>query len=314
MGDDLLMGTVEDEDVDVAGLLGTRLVSGERLAGGYSHETRLLTCTDGRVVVRFGGGDPRVEAAVMRAASEHVPVPEVLRVEACHGEHHRPFMALELVEGVLLQDVLSRTETRARVELAEEVGAVAARVGGHRFETPGFFADETLSVPPERPWSEQLPEVAASAMDGTDRLPPAVRTGWVRLCADHAGELVAVDPMARLVHSDLNPKNLLVRRDGGRWRVAALLDWEFAYAGCPYGDPANMARFGDDYPDGFLRRFRHTYAEHAPELADRWQRIGRVLDMFSLSALVTRPAGHPIADRAAQVVREWVAGGLPRDD
>lgn len=93
-----------------------------------------------------------------------------------------------------------------------------------------------------------------------------------------------------------------------------MLDWEFAYSGCPYADPGNVARFGADYPAGFLRQFRAAFAEQSPELAPGWQRIGRVLDMFALSELVTRPAGHRIADRAADVVRAWTAGGIPVDD
>ena len=33
--------------------------------------------------------------------------------------------------------------------------------------------------------------------------------------------------------------------------------------------------------------------------------------MFALSDLVTRPAGHPVADRAAAQIRRWIANGVP---
>jgi hypothetical protein len=36
-----------------------------------------------------------------------------------------------------------------------------------------------------------------------------------------------------------------------------------------------------------------------------------VFDMFALSDLVTRPEGHEVADQAAEVIREWVAEGVP---
>lgn len=301
---------LEGEPETVASLLGTRLVSSESLAGGYSHETCLLTCTDARFVVRFGGERPDIEASVMRAAATDVPVPAVVLVQPPGGEHSRGFIVLEFVEGRLLEHVLDGAADDV-TGLGLQVGSVAGRISRRRFDAPGFFADDDLTVPPERPWSEQLPDVAVSSMEHTDRLSRTVGARWVRLCTERAGDLRAVDGTARLVHSDLNPKNLLVRHDRHGWRVAAVLDWEFGYSGCPYADPANMARFGAEYPAGFLGRFRAGFAEQQPDLAPAWTRIGRVLDMFALSNLVTRPAGNPIADRAAGVIRDWVHHGVP---
>ena len=95
----------------------------------------------------------------------------------------------------------------------------------------------------------------------------------------------------------------------------AVLDWEFSYSGCPYGDAANMARFGGDYPPRFLDGFLAAFAEHQPAdlpPAEEWRYLGRVLDMFALSDLVTRPAGHPVAEQAAELIRRWVGEGVPR--
>ncbi|MPY80553.1 MAG: hypothetical protein GEV04_19315 [Actinophytocola sp.] len=103
------------------------------------------------------------------------------------------------------------------------------------------------------------------------------------------------------------------RTDSG-WGVTAVLDWEFSYSGCPYGDAGNMTRFGDDYPDGFLAGFRAAFAEHLPaelELDENWAYLGHVLDMFALSELVARPESHLIADKAAARIRDWVAHGVP---
>lgn len=119
------------------------------------------------------------------------------------------------------------------------------------------------------------------------------------------------------MHADINPKNILVSRTRDAWQVDAVLDWEFAFSGCPYGDAANMTRFGADnaadYPAGFLDGFCAAFAEHQPPdlpLAEEWSYLGRVLDMFALSDLVTRPAGNPIADQAAQQIRRWISEGI----
>lgn len=118
------------------------------------------------------------------------------------------------------------------------------------------------------------------------------------------------------MHSDFNPKNIMVSPTRSGWFVDAVLDWEFSYSGCPYADAANMARFGADYPAGFLEGFRAGFASHdAPgrPLLDQWVYLGHVLDMFALCSLVTRPLGHPVADRAAEEMRRWTTHGVPDD-
>jgi Ser/Thr protein kinase RdoA (MazF antagonist) len=305
------------EEIDgIAAALDRTVVAERTLAGGFSHETCLLTLADGQVVARLGGPDPAIEAAVMATARRRVPVPEVLLVLRPADEDARPAMVLEYVPGTPLTDVLSAGGfgEASLGELGAEVGRVVAGIGAVSFEHRGFFADEHLVVRPEPPWSRQLPEVAATCMAATPpaRLDLATRQAWVELCTAHAPALTDVDDHARLVHSDINPKNILVTRTPGGWRVDAVLDWEFSYSGCPYGDAANMARFGADYPDRFLDGFRAAFAEHQPfNPAEDWGYLGRVLDMFALSDLLTRPAGHPVAEQAAEVVRRWVAGGVP---
>ncbi|MBS2537254.1 phosphotransferase [Catenulispora sp. NF23] len=184
------------------------------------------------------------------------------------------------------------------------------------FSRPGFFADAGLSVRPGLPWSRQLPEFVAQCMEAApeERLDAATRRAWAKLCSAHAPALVGVDNQARLVHSDLNPKNILVTRARGGWRVDAVLDWEFSFSGSPYADAANMIRFRADAPEEFRAGFRAAFAEHLS--ADLhpgrdWLYLGRVMDMFALSDLVTRPVGHPVADQAAREIRRWTAEGVP---
>lgn len=281
------------------------------LAGGFSHETSLVTLTDGQsVVVRIGGNDHAIEAAVMAAATRHVPVPRVV-CTLPEGDGARGVMVLEHVAGLPLGEVLATRGTRA---LGVEVGRVLAATSQITFDRPGFFADPTLAVGVEPPWSEQLPGFATSCMEQVpaDRLAADARAAWVDLCTTHAPRLAAIDGQARLVHSDANPKNILVDATGTR--VVAVLDWEFGYAGSPYADAANMLRFGATYPAGFRDGFRSGFAAHQPAdlpLADDWLYLGRLLDMFALSQLVTHPEGHPIAEQAADVVRRWLADGIP---
>jgi Ser/Thr protein kinase RdoA (MazF antagonist) len=257
----------------------------------------------------------------MAVARRYVPVPQVLLVipPLAVNDRTRPAMVLEYAAGTPLSHVLSGGDLSGTAlgKLGAEVGRVVADIGAATFDHRGFFADEHLAVRAERPWSQQLPEFAETCMTATPqtRLYQATRRAWTDLCAAHAPALAGIDDHTRLVHADINPKNLLVTRTRGSWRVDAVLDWEFSYSGCPYGDAATMARFGADYPDHFLDGFSNAFADHQPAdlpLAEDWVYLGRILDMFALSDLVTRPLGHPIADQAADRIRRWVAEGVPR--
>jgi aminoglycoside phosphotransferase (APT) family kinase protein len=303
----------------VARSLGVNVLDCRILAGGFSHETCLLTLTEGHVVTRLGGADPVIEAAVMVMAAERVPVPRVLAVLPAAGPDARPLMALEYVPGTPLSEILdSREPDDASLSaLGREVGRTVATIGEVTFDRPGFFADAGLTVDPQTPWSSQLPELVAAWLPKvpTDRLDQATGQAWLELCAGHAPALTRIDHQARLVHADVNPKNILVGRDGSGWRVTAMLDWEFSFSGCPYADAANMMRFGADYPPAFLTGFQQGFVAHQPAdlpLPHDWAYLGHVFDMFALSDLLTRPMGNPVSDRAAAEIRRWIAFGVPR--
>ncbi|MDN5855866.1 MAG: phosphotransferase [Actinomycetia bacterium] len=242
-------------------------------------------------------------------------MPRVRDVHESASADVRSFMVVDHVEGVLLSEVLESEDSADRLRaLGGAVAEVSLCVGAVTIASrPGFFADFELCVPPERPWSEQLPEIAADCMESTPdaRLGPSARCAWVDLCTKHAPALAEVDDQSRLVHSDFNPKNIMVTRTEVGWRVASLLDWEFAYAGCRYADAGNMLRHADAYPIAYVDGFRAGYAAGSPVGVD-WEYLGAVIDMFALSDLVTRPGVHPIADLAATRIRALIANALGR--
>ncbi|MFB7719436.1 phosphotransferase [Nocardia sp. NPDC056100] len=309
-----------DEARRIGEILGDRVLESRVLAGGYSHETCLLVLSARSVVVRVGTADHAIEAAVMAAAAQRLPVPTVIGVvpSTSADEPPRSVMMLDYVAGTQLSQVLSDTSLSSKDfrSLGEEVGRVAAETSAISFDRPGFFADSDLTVSTVPLWSEQLPAFADQCMTAVPevRLELSARRAWAELCAAHAPALTAVNHQARLVHSDMNPKNLLVTRTSTGWRVDAVLDWEFSHSGCPYADAANMVRFGHDYPAPFLQGFAAGFTNHLPEdlnTPSDFGYLGRVLDMFALSDLATRPPGHPVADQAAHQIRHWLATGVP---
>src|SRR5258708_17553090 len=127
----------------IAAALGRAVVGWSTLAGGYSHETCLLTLADRPVVARFGGPDPAIEAAVMVAADGWVPVPGVLLVMQATDDGSRSGMVIEHVAGMPLSYVLARPDLSLAEsrDLGAVVGRAAAGIAAVSFDRPGFFAD-----------------------------------------------------------------------------------------------------------------------------------------------------------------------------
>jgi hypothetical protein len=231
-------------------------------------------------------------------------------------------MVLEFVSATPLSEVLSGADAADEAsmrELGAEVGRILGCIGHVTFDRPGFFGNADLVVGANlgddmEPWSKQLPVVALNCMVAAPegRLGPGERDACIDLCREHAPALQRIDDQSRLVHADANPKNVLVSRGPEGWRVDAVLDWEFSFSGSPYADAANMTRFGGDYPLGFSDGFQSGFGASQSDNSNKdWAYLGRVMDMFALSDLVTRPAGHPVADRAAAEIRRWLAEGVP---
>ncbi len=102
-----------------------------------------------------------------------------------------------------------------------------------------------------------------------------------------------------LVHSDLNPKNVLV--DPASREVTGLLDWEYAHAGLPGTDLGNLLRFDRQPP--FADAVVATYRERVPDAGDDLLDTARAADLFALVDLAARRGENPVTERAHHLLR-----------
>jgi aminoglycoside phosphotransferase (APT) family kinase protein len=209
----------------------------------------------------------------------------------------------ELLPGVRGDLLLPTLDENGLRRAGEAVGEVAATLAGMPMLRAGLFVDGELTVQPFdldlRAWVE-------------DHRADLERQDWSagdlsRLVdlAERAQGLLDTVGRVSLVHSDLNPKNLLL--DPETLAVTGVLDWEFAHAGQPFTDLGNLLRFDRDpaYEAGVLAVWeaRHgTSAEHARTLA-------RCADLPALVDLAARSGANPVATRAEALLRAIVADG-----
>jgi aminoglycoside phosphotransferase (APT) family kinase protein len=110
-----------------------------------------------------------------------------------------------------------------------------------------------------------------------------------------------------LVHSDFKGFNILVRQVQRHWKVAGVLDWEFAFAGSPLVDIGNMLRYSHLHPPVFEKAFLNGYREQGGRLPAEWKRAAKLIDLLSLCEFLNAPAPR---DGLVQEVTGLITGTL----
>jgi aminoglycoside phosphotransferase (APT) family kinase protein len=177
--------------------------------------------------------------------------------------------------------------------LGASTGAVAAALAGMPMLRPGPFVDAELTVGAFPDGG--LDDWVASRLA---HWPEPGRTPLAEV-ARHAQDLLDTQRRTCLVHSDLNPKNLLV--DPDTLEVTGVLDWEFAHAGHPWTDLGNLLRFDrhPSYVAGVLGAWSTRHGGAVGELLDG----ARAADLWALVDLASRERDNPVADRAATLLK-----------
>jgi aminoglycoside phosphotransferase (APT) family kinase protein len=92
-----------------------------------------------------------------------------------------------------------------------------------------------------------------------------------------------------LSHSDYKPWNMLVRHG----EIAAVLDWEFAFANAPLNDVGNFLRYSARHPYEYESGFIQGYRAAGGVLPEDWKRLSRMVDLINLCSFLDRPEDDP---------------------
>ncbi|HEX3930589.1 MAG TPA: phosphotransferase [Nocardioides sp.] len=268
------------------------------LAGGWSGQTYLAQTAGERTVVRVypprlrDDAAPEIDAAVLRLVRGLVPVPDVLEVRRGAAEGSRPgLLVTSFVTGVRGDLLLTTLDEAGLAVLGGHLGSLVATVAGMPTLRPGPFVDPELTIG-DFGMADGLPGFVAEYADSLGW--PAADLSSLMAVAEHAQSLLDSVGRSCLVHSDANPKNVLV--DPESLVVTAVFDWEFAHSGCPVSDLGNLLRFDrvPAYADAVLAAWcerRGTCPAETLELA-------RAADLWALVDLAARRGQNPVADRA----------------
>lgn len=268
----------------------------EQLSGGCANLNYKISFADDskplllRIYIRNPDSAYREQkiAQLFEHNRDTVPVAQVYTVGDCEGYR---YAVIEYMFGVTLRDLLLHYEPAEWADLVHDAGTLLAAIGKIEFPVAGLL-DTHLKV--------TKPFVGKGIGDEIFNIlrEPAVAThlGQAKVKKIHHvltvhAELLPDASHHHLVHGDFDPSNILVSKHHDRWRISAILDWEFAFSGSRWWDVSNMLRYAYRMPAVYQESFLNGLKDAGVVLPDQWEAITHMLSLVSLVEAVAR--GNP---------------------
>ncbi len=225
-------------------------------------------------------GDPlAAEARALQVLRGEIdlPLPQLLSYAPKGEPMGKPYLLLSYLEGEPLPQIIAQLNEEQRYAIGRDLGALMTRVHAHTAPTYGVLPAEgwslATSMPePTRPANQgrrsaknqrsaSVPSrpLAPTSSDDVDYL--AERLHQALDAALAAGELdtsaseqilawlhqtlAPSNQRACLLHGDLRPERVLLRRRASSWQIAGLLGWSYALAWRPAWDHVTLQEAGN---------------------------------------------------------------------
>jgi fructokinase len=254
----------------------------ELLEGGLTNRNYLARFdgTGDCAVLRIYSHGPEVcekELGILRAASYVVPVPEVIHADPKGEDGAGPYIVYRFAEGITFLELKAKGSGEDMASAAYAIGMALAPV---RMIAPNGFPGSTAGYRLPNEWIDSnLLEQRLGAWE-INRLRAFVDAWWPwiqPLYADRA-----------LVHGDFNNRNTIVKHDGGRWTVTAILDWERASLASPLWDAARFICYESPHRPLREPHFANGFRDGGGTLPEDWTHFARTINAISAAESLTR--------------------------
>jgi aminoglycoside phosphotransferase (APT) family kinase protein len=285
-----------------------RVVSAAPLVGGlmnWNYAIRLSGTTE-RFVLRFYNRSPDAcakEVRLLEPLCGDLPVPHVLHAEVQGVGAYPPFCVLEFIDGISLRELRRRGDAKAVAEASYDAGRWLPRLARHSFQRSGLLSADlnVLNGPFTDASLVEVIEHITAAPLFRQRVGASLLSRMLALARSHDNGVTAE---VSLVHGDFNSPNIFVRYERGSWRVAAILDWEFAFAGSILCDIGNMLRYERPTQSRYEPHFSRGLLDSGWRAPDDWFLRARLADLPALCELLSR---DDVPEAVVVELRELIA-------
>lgn len=232
-----------------------------------------------------------------------IPVPQYYQIGEVDGYR---FALVEFMNGISLRDFLLSNPAPELSDMKAvmiEAGEILGAIQSFTFPHSGFFdRDLKIKTPID---AEGYVSFAQKCL----KSPTVIRQlgnekiTTIQGVLQKFGHLLPDGSHAHLVHADFDPANILVSRSGNRWKISAVLDWEFAFSGSWLCDVANMLRYSHEVSLDFEKSFLQGLKKAGLTLPPAWQLTVHMLNLISLLDCLARNASKEHPNQYADISR-----------
>ena len=254
------------------------------------------------------------EFAINKLTRAKVPSPEFLWHATTNGITGHPYVIMNWVEGQRLELVVNSLSASQLLTVARSVGAALAGVHGFTFAHTGFLSDELQPIEPLDLGAAGLRAYIVSCLcqePGRSRVDERFVADLLEFFDNECAILSQWQCPATLAHCDFGGSNILIDRDeSGEPKVAAILDFEFAFSAAPSFDFGNLLRKPLGAMPGFSDAVVAGYLANGGTLPQQWRKISLLSDLSAWADFLSRinPGEAVIADAKrviAETMRNW---------
>ena len=225
------------------------------------------------------------EVAIHRLIADQIPVPRHFYADDTCSRYPYAYSLMEWVEGTLMREVILSKNERAISQCLFAAGQYLDVLRQIKFSYGGFFQENLLV----RPFAEEekYHTYVMSLLQDTvvkESLGDALLNRVITL-VDHYVNLLPNQQEANLTHADYDPANIMVKEIEGQWIIAAILDWEFAFAGTYLLDMGMMLRYSHKLPICYEQSFLAGIEHDGFILPPQWKKQAKLMDLLCLLQL-----------------------------
>ena len=276
-----------------------------RLVSSYSSKQvtacKLLSngCANSNYQITFESGDSVLlriyqrehsslsrELGIHNIVKELLPVAATLYADDSCSEYQHPYAIMEFKEGILLRDLIFTHDETAISETVYEAGEYLGILRALKLPYGGFF-DENMQIRPFSPEEEYEPYLIQLLQDNNIALSLGnnIRQDIQQLASQCYHLLPEIND-ANLTHGDYDPANILVDNVNGKWKITAILDWEFSFAGTYLLDVGMMLRYSHKLPSYFEKNLICGIESSGSPLPTDWKKQATLMDLICLLQLL----------------------------
>jgi aminoglycoside phosphotransferase (APT) family kinase protein len=226
------------------------------------------------------------EVSLYRLLIDKIPVPLPLYEDDSCSKFDLPYAIMTWVNGTLMRELILSGDAGAIHDCAFEAGRYLNQIRKITFEQGGFFQAD-LSVRPFEKQEEYQPFVFGLLDDGIVKNSLGNKLHQITaLWVQRHMELLPAKQESNLTHGDFDPANILVQNVNGHWKITAILDWEFAFAGTYFLDMGLFLRYSHKLPNCYEQGFINGIESEHFKLPQTWKAQAKLMDLLCLLNLL----------------------------